>query len=88
MRSLLTGRNALNSFVYSSAAPWCDSASGKMETDMELQLHAPSMPVLVISLVLAVLALVFYFVAPATPFGFWLAIMAYVVTALGSAVKT
>ena len=41
-----------------------------------------------ISLVLAALALVCYFVGPITPIGFWIAIMAYVVLALGSMVKT
>ena len=55
---------------------------------MELEIHAPSMPVLLVSLVLGALALVCYFAAPATPFGFWMAIMAYVVIALGSTVKT
>jgi hypothetical protein len=55
---------------------------------MELEIHTPSMPVLVVSLVLAVLALVCYFAAPITPFGFWIAIMAYVVLALGITVKT
>jgi hypothetical protein len=56
-----------------------------MEADMELDV--PSMPVLLISLVLAVLALVCYFVAP-PPIGFWIAMMAYVVIGLGSIVKT
>jgi hypothetical protein len=63
-------------------------ADRKVEADMEIQVHAPSMPVLVISLVLAILALVCYFVAPATPIGFWISMMAYVVLALGSTVNT
>jgi len=57
---------------------------------MEFELHAPSQLVLLVSLLLAVLALVCYFVVtPATvAFPFWLAILAYVVAALGATVKT
>jgi hypothetical protein len=57
---------------------------------MEIETHAPSTLVLVVSLALAVLALVCYFVA--TPdnlfIAFWAALMAYVVAALGALVKT
>jgi hypothetical protein len=57
---------------------------------MDIEIHAPSMLVLVVSLVLAVLALVCYFVV--TPdnvhVAFWISIMAYVVGALGTTVKT
>ena len=57
---------------------------------MSVEIHAPSTLVLVVSLALAVLGLVCFFVA--TPsnvhIAFWLAIMAYVVAALGTVVKT
>jgi hypothetical protein len=55
---------------------------------MNVEVHAPSTPVLVVSLVLAVLALLSYFVAPDTPIGFWIAILAYVVMGIGTMVKT
>jgi hypothetical protein len=57
---------------------------------MNVEIHAPSTLVLVVSLALAVLGMVCYFVA--TPnnlhVAFWLVIMAYVVAALGTLVKT
>jgi hypothetical protein len=57
---------------------------------MNLNLHAPSMPIFLVSLVLAVLALLGYFVSIpyVTLYGFLLAIIAYVVLALGNVVKT
>ena len=57
---------------------------------MNINLHAPSMPMFVVSLVLAVLALLGYFVMIPyiTLYGFLLAIIAYVVLALGNVVKT
>jgi len=55
---------------------------------MTIEVHAPSTPVLVASLVLAVIALLAYFLTEGTPVPFWSAIMAYVVMALGSMVKT
>jgi hypothetical protein len=57
---------------------------------MEFELHAPSMLMVVVSLILAVLALICYFViTPATMgIAFWIAIMAYVVAAFGTVVKT
>jgi hypothetical protein len=57
---------------------------------MEIELHAPSMVVLVGSLFLAFLALI-GFIVPIpviTPIAFWLAFMSYVVLALGTIVKT
>ena len=61
----------------------------EMERDnMQVQVHAPSTPVLAVSLVLAVLALFTYFTVPEMPVGFWLAIMAYVVMGAGTLVKT
>jgi hypothetical protein len=57
---------------------------------MNINLHAPSMLIFVVSLVLAVLALLGYFVTIPyiTLYGFLLAIIAYVVLALGNVVRT
>jgi hypothetical protein len=55
---------------------------------MSVEVHAPSTLVLVVSLALAVLALVGYFGAPGTPLGFWMAILAYFVMGVGTVVKT
>jgi hypothetical protein len=57
---------------------------------MDFELHAPSMLVLLVSLALAVLALICYFVVTPATVGipFWIAIMAYAVAALGTTVKT
>jgi len=55
---------------------------------MQIEIHAPSIPVLLVSLVLAALALICYFLVPTNPVGFWAALMAYVLMALGSTVKT
>jgi hypothetical protein len=60
------------------------------EGHMEIELHAPSHMVLVVSLALAVLALVCYLVATPATLGiaFWMALMAYVVAAGGTILKT
>jgi hypothetical protein len=60
------------------------------ERNMSVEIHAPSTLVLVVSLALAVLGLVCFFVAVPSNvhIAFWLAIMAYVVAALGTVVKT
>jgi hypothetical protein len=58
---------------------------------MNVEVHAPSLIALVVSLALAVLGLVYgYFFAPAGTMNpaFWMAIMAYVVAAGGAMVKT
>jgi hypothetical protein len=56
---------------------------------MNIEVHAPSTLVLVVSLALAVLAIVSYFVAPNDlHMAFWVSILAYVVAALGTMVKT
>ena len=57
---------------------------------MEIEFHAPSQLVAIVSLALAVLALVCYFVAPPgnVSIAFWLAILAYVVGGFGALVKT
>ena len=55
---------------------------------MNVDVHAPSTPLLVVSLVLAVLALLCFFVAPETAIGFWIAIAAYCMMGIGTIVKT
>ena len=57
---------------------------------MEIEFHAPSQLVAIVSLALAVLALVCYFVTPPANVGiaFWMALLAYVVGGLGTIVKT
>jgi hypothetical protein len=57
---------------------------------MTVEVHAPSMAVLVVSLLLALIALIGIFVAipVITPIAFWLAFIAYVILALGTMVKT
>jgi len=52
---------------------------------MEIELHAPSMVVLVGSLFLAFFALIGFLL---TPIAIWLAFVAYVVLAFGTIVKT
>lgn len=51
-----------------------------------MTLHAPAMSMFVISLVLAVLAIVSIFVSIPyfTPYGFWIAILAYILLAVGN----
>ena len=57
---------------------------------MNIDLHTPTMPIFLVSLVLAVLALLGYFVVIPyiTLYGFWIAIIAYVVLAVGNVMKT
>jgi hypothetical protein len=57
---------------------------------MDIEAHAPSTLVIVVSLALAVLALVGYFVVTPDNMAlvFWISMMAYVVGALGTMVKT
>jgi hypothetical protein len=61
----------------------------KMEGKMNIKLHAPTMLIFLISLVLAVLALIGYFVVIPyiTMYGFWIAIIAYVVLAYGNVME-
>ena len=54
---------------------------------MEIGVHTPNWLVIIVSLVLAVLALIAYFVGSVVT-GFWIAIFAYVVAAGGVLVKT
>jgi hypothetical protein len=55
-----------------------------------MTLNAPSMPIFVIAVILAVLAIVGTFVAlpVITPYSFWVAIIAFVLLAVGSMMKT
>jgi len=56
---------------------------------MNIEVHAPSQILLVVSLALVVLALICFFFPPAGEvFGFWLAILAYCVMGVGTIVKT
>jgi hypothetical protein len=57
---------------------------------MEVGIHAPSTPALVVSLALAMLGLICFFVmAPDNlDIGFWIAMMAYVTLAVSTTVKT
>jgi len=54
-----------------------------------MNLSAPTMPVFIISVILAVLALIGHFVVIpyVTLYGFWLALAAYVVLAVGCLMK-
>jgi hypothetical protein len=54
---------------------------------MNVELHAPTTLLLVVSLVLIVLAILFAFVV-STSGGFWLALAAYLVMGLSTIVKT
>jgi hypothetical protein len=58
--------------------------------NMSIGIHAPSLISVVVSLALAVLAVICFFViTPANMhYAFWISIMAYVVGALGVMVKT
>ncbi|MBR0861664.1 hypothetical protein ACVIWV_006925 [Bradyrhizobium diazoefficiens] len=55
-----------------------------------MNLHTPSVPLFIVSLVLAALALIGHFVLLpfVTLYGFWVAIIAYVILAAGVVMKT
>jgi hypothetical protein len=56
---------------------------------MKVEVHAPSWPVLVVGVLLALIAIIYNFVPGANMHvAFWIAIAAYVVAALGSMMKT
>jgi len=57
---------------------------------MNIEVHAPSQTVLLVSLVLALLAVIgaAFTIAYLSSWAFWLAILAYVVLALGALVKS
>jgi hypothetical protein len=55
-----------------------------------IELHAPSQPVLVVGVLVALLAIILYFVPGIANanYAFWLMTLAYVVSSLGTIVKT
>jgi hypothetical protein len=68
-----------------SAQTW--NGSGTM--NMAVEVHAPSQPVLVVGVLVALLAIIYYFVPGSnTDIAFWLMTFAYVVSSLGTIVKT
>ena len=58
-----------------------------MNMNTAIETHAPSQPVLVVGVVVALLALVLYFLSGGSG-AFWLMTLAYVVASLGTVVKT
>ena len=57
--------------------------------NMAVEVHAPSQPVLVVGVLVALLAIIYYFVPGAnTHYAFWMMTLAYVVASLGTVVKT
>jgi hypothetical protein len=57
--------------------------------NMAVEVHAPSQPVLVVGVLVALLALILHFISGAnTNYAFWLMTLAYVVASLGTVVKT
>ena len=65
-----------------------ETAGGTEEATMEL--HAPSMWVFIVSLIIAVIAVISVFtpIPYISTYGLWVAILAYIVLALGNLVKT
>jgi len=55
-----------------------------------IDVHAPSQPVLVVGVLVALLAIILYFVPGIANenYAFWLMALAYVVSSLGTIVKT
>ena len=60
----------------------------KWKWNMHVERHAPSTPVLVVTTVLAVIALVCFKVAPFTPSAFVFALLAVIAMLFGTLVKT
>jgi hypothetical protein len=58
-----------------------------MNMNMAIEAHAPSQPVLVVGVLVALLAIILYFLSGASG-AFWLMTLAYVVASLGTVVKT
>jgi hypothetical protein len=57
--------------------------------NMAVEVHAPSQPVLIVGVLVALLALILHFIPGAnTNYAFWLMTLAYVVASLGTVVKT
>jgi predicted membrane metal-binding protein len=55
---------------------------------MKVEVHAPSTPLLLVSLALFFLALLCFAVVQGSPVAFWIAILAYCLMAIGTIVKT
>ncbi len=55
---------------------------------MAVEVHAPSQPVLVVGVLVALFALIYYFIGANINIAFWLMTAAYVVASLGTMVKT
>ncbi len=55
---------------------------------MAVEVHAPSQPVLVVAVLVALFALIYYFIGANINIAFWLMTAAYVVASLGTMVKT
>ena len=56
---------------------------------MAIEVHAPSQPALVVGVLVALLAIILYFIPGTyTHYAFWLMTIAYVVSALGAVVRT
>lgn len=64
--------------------------SPSVSGENNMNLHTPSVPLFIVSLVLAALALIGHFVLLpfVTLYGFWVAIIAYVILAAGIVMKT
>ena len=57
--------------------------------NMAVEVHAPSQPVLVVGVIAALAAIIYYFVPGTnTHYAFWLMTLAYVVASLGTIVRT
>ena len=56
---------------------------------MTIEIHAPTVHVLLISVAIALLAIVcyFFFIPYLTPIAYWIALIAYVVLSLGTTVN-
>jgi hypothetical protein len=79
--------NAMRNNPRARAGPFRSPQKWKGD-NMHVETHAPSTLVLVVTLVLVLLALVGYFVAPFEPFAFWVAILAVFAMVFGTLVKT
>jgi hypothetical protein len=74
-----------SSRIYIATQSWCSANEEK-----NMNLHTPSVPLFVTSLVFAALALIGHFVLIPfiTLYGFWVAIIAYVILAVGIGMNT
>jgi len=67
-----------------------DRPAGRGEREKVMKLYAPALWLFVVSLIIAVIAVlgVFIPIPFVTMYGFWIAILAYVVLAVGNVVET